>query len=131
MEHKGATKFADFENFAKTFALSTYQDLMGATQANKASLAGAARLKGSMLDAGGFEARRPPFGGFLPFSRRCRMTTQSWAWRFLRPSSASTRALRLTLADIAEYVSNKTKRTRLDESAAANLVAETLRVDRL
>jgi putative DNA methylase len=54
MEHKGATKFADFENFAKTFALSSYQDLMGATQANKASLAGAARLKGSMLDSGGF-----------------------------------------------------------------------------
>jgi len=40
-------------------------------------------------------------------------------------------ALRLTLADISEYVSNKTRRTRPDESAAANLVAETLRVDRL
>jgi putative DNA methylase len=54
MEHKGATKFADFENFAKTFALTSYQLLMGATQANKASLAGAARLEGKMMEPGGF-----------------------------------------------------------------------------
>lgn len=54
MEHKGTSKFADFENFAKTFALASYRDLMGSTLANKASLAGARHLKGKLMEAGGF-----------------------------------------------------------------------------
>ena len=131
MEHKGATKFADFENFAKTFALSTYQDLMGATQANKASLAGAAHLKGSMLDAGGFGGtplRRVLFAVFKTMQN----DDPKLGLAFLKTELGQDYwALRLTLADIAGYVSSKTKRTRPDESAAANLVAETLRVDRL
>jgi len=131
MEHKGATKFADFENFAKTFALSSYQDLMGATQANKASLAGAARLKGTMLDSGGFGGtplRRVLFAVFKTMQN----DDPKLGLAFLKTELGQDYwALRLTLADIAEYVSGKTKRTRPDESAAAHLVAETLRVDRL
>ncbi len=131
MEHKGATKFADFENFAKTFALSSYQDLMGATQANKASLAGAARLKGTMLDSGGFGGtplRRVLFAVFKTMQN----DDPKLGLAFLKTEFGQDYwALRLTLADIAEYLSGKTKRTRPDESAAAHLVAETLRVDRL
>ena len=48
------TKVADFQNFAKSFAFAAYADLMASTAANAASLAGAADLKGRMLDGDGF-----------------------------------------------------------------------------
>jgi putative DNA methylase len=54
MEAKGATKVADFQNFAKSFAYGDYATLMASTAANAASLAGAADLKGRMLDGEGF-----------------------------------------------------------------------------
>jgi putative DNA methylase len=54
MEAKGATKVADFQNFAKSFAYGDYASLMASTAANAASLAGAADLKGRMLDGDGF-----------------------------------------------------------------------------
>jgi putative DNA methylase len=54
MEAKGATKVADFQNFAKSFAFGDYTDLMSSTAANAARLAGAADLKGRMLDGEGF-----------------------------------------------------------------------------
>ena len=54
MEAKGATKVADFQNFAKSFAYGDYTTLMASTAANAASLAGAADLKGRMLDGDGF-----------------------------------------------------------------------------
>ena len=54
MELKGAAKVADFQNFAKSFAFGDYTSLMAATTANAASLAGAADLKGRMLEGEGF-----------------------------------------------------------------------------
>ena len=51
---QGRTKVADFQNFAKSFAYGDYADLMASTAANAASLAGAADLKGRMLDGEGF-----------------------------------------------------------------------------
>src|SRR5579872_568778 len=50
MEAKGATKVADFQNFAKSFAFPGYADLMASTTANDAALAGAADLKGRLLE---------------------------------------------------------------------------------
>ncbi|MCP1773662.1 anti-phage-associated DUF1156 domain-containing protein [Bradyrhizobium japonicum] len=131
MEHKGATKFADFENFAKTFALPTYQQLMGATQANKASLAGAIRLEGKMMEPGGFgetPLRRVLFAVYKTIQKDDPKVGLS----FLKTELGQDYwTVRLTLADMASYLSAKTVRTRPDESAAANLVAEALRVDRL
>jgi putative DNA methylase len=57
MEAKGSTKVADFQNFAKSFAFAAYADLMASTAANAAALAGAADLKGRMLDGEGFAER--------------------------------------------------------------------------
>jgi putative DNA methylase len=54
MQAKGSTKVADFQNFAKSFAFAAYADLMASTAANAASLAGAADLKGRMLNGDGF-----------------------------------------------------------------------------
>ena len=54
MEAKGATKVADFQNFAKSFAYGDYTSVMASSTANAASLAGAADLKGKMLDGEGF-----------------------------------------------------------------------------
>ena len=54
MEAKGATKVADFQNFARSFAYRDYAALMASTAANAARLAGAADLKGRMLDGEGF-----------------------------------------------------------------------------
>src|ERR1700674_534136 len=54
MEARGAAKVADFQNFAKSFAYGDYATLMASTAANAASLAGAADLKGRMLDGEGF-----------------------------------------------------------------------------
>jgi len=54
MEAKGTTKVADFQNFAKSFAYGDYATVMASTTANAASLAGAADLKGRMLDGEGF-----------------------------------------------------------------------------
>ena len=54
IEAKGSAKVADFQNFAKSFAFGDYASLMASTAANAASLAGAADLKGRMLEGEGF-----------------------------------------------------------------------------
>ncbi|MBR1030297.1 anti-phage-associated DUF1156 domain-containing protein [Bradyrhizobium liaoningense] len=131
MEHKGSTKFADFENFAKTFALASYRDLMGSTQANKACLAGAGQLKGKLMEAGGFghtPLRRVLFAVYKTMQE----DDPKVGLTFLKTEIGQDYwTARLTLAELADYLSAKTVRTRPDESAAANLVAEALRVDRL
>jgi putative DNA methylase len=132
VEHKGSTKFADFENFAKTFALSNYQELMGATQANKSSLAGAADLKGRHLGSAGFGVtplRRVLFAIYKTLQKDDPKEGLAFLKTELGPQDYWT--ARLTLADLVAYISVKTKKTRPKESVAANLVAEALRVDRL
>jgi hypothetical protein len=55
MESKCTTKVADFQNFAKSFAISDYASLMASTAANAASLKGAEDFKGVMLGGEGFD----------------------------------------------------------------------------
>ena len=49
MEARGAPKVADFQNFARSFALADHTRLMAETRANNASLAGAEDLKAKLL----------------------------------------------------------------------------------
>ena len=82
MEAKGATKVADFQNFAKSFAYGDYATLMASTTANAASLAGAADLKGRMLDGRGLCQDAAPASAVRGLED---------AWRRKIPSSASRR----------------------------------------
>lgn len=131
MEHKGSSKFADFENFAKTFALASYRDLMGSTQANKACLAGAGHLKGKLMEAGGF-GQTPLRRILFAVYKTMQEDDPKVGLAFLKTEIGQDYwTARLTLAELADYLSTKTSRTRPDESTAAHLVAEALRVDRL
>ena len=56
VEAQGSAKVADFQNFARSFAFPRYAELMASTAANAASLAGAAELKGRLLEDNGFAA---------------------------------------------------------------------------
>lgn len=133
MEAKGSAKVADFQNFAKSFAFAGYADLMASTTANAASLAGAADLKGRMLEGEGFggtQLRQVLFaiwktmeGKELDPKRgvillRSEYTTDYWQRR-------------QKLIALARYVAGKTARTRPDESAAAHELAEALTLDRV
>ena len=131
MEAKGATKVADFQSFAKSFAYQDYQSLMGSTEANNASLAGAADLKGRMLEGEGFAKtlmRKVLFAVWKTIEKedpKLGVTT-------LKTELGSDYwQLRQKLILLADYVYEKTKRTRPDESAAAHELAEALKVDRV
>ncbi len=80
MEAKGATKVADFQNFAKSFAYGDYAMVMASTAANAARLAGAADLKGRMLDG---EVPQDPVaaGAVRDLEDTRRPGTRSEAWR--------------------------------------------------
>ena len=61
-------RYADFQNFAKSFAYGEYASLMASTTANAAALSGAADLKGRMLEGDGFgntQLRQVLFGPLL------------------------------------------------------------------
>lgn len=131
MEAKGATKVADFQNFAKSFAFADYAALMGSTTANAASLAGAADLKGRMLDGDGFaktQLRQVLFAVWKTLEKgdpKLGVTT-------LRTEYAGDYwQRRQKLVGLAEYVAAKTRTTRLDESTAAHELAEALKLDRV
>jgi putative DNA methylase len=131
MEAKGATKVADFQNFAKSFTFADYTSLMGSTTANAASLAGAADLKGRMLDGDGFAKtllRQVLFSVWKTLEKgdpklgvtalRTEYTADYWQRR-------------QKLIGLAAYVAAKTKTTRADESGAAHELAEALKLDRI
>jgi putative DNA methylase len=133
MEAKGSAKVADFQNFAKSFAFSGYTELMASTAANAASLAGAATLKGRMLEGDGFagsQLRQVLFavwktmegGSFEPKRGVTVLKTEFSAdyWQH-----------RQKLIALASYIALKTKRTRPDESEAAHELAEALKLDRV
>ena len=131
MELKGATKVADFQSFAKSFAYADYAALMASTAANAARLAGAADLKGRMLDGDGFAAtllRKVLFAMWKTIEKedpKLGVTTLktelgSDYWQH-----------RQKLILLADYISKKTKKTREEESTAAHELAEALRVDRV
>jgi putative DNA methylase len=131
MAAKGATKVADFQNFAKSFAYGDYTTLMTGTAANAASLAGAADLKGRMLDGEGFaktQLRQVLFAVWKTLEKgepKLGVTT-------LRAEYAADYwQRRQKLMGLAEYVAAKTKTTRPEESAAAHELSEALKLDRV
>ncbi len=133
MEAQGSAKVADFQAFARSFAFAGYAELMASTTANAAALAGAADLKGRLLDGDGFAAsvlRQVLFAVWKtmetgqPEPRRglLMLKTEYTADYWQR---------RQTLIQLADYVALKTTRTRPVESAAAQELAEALRNDRV
>jgi putative DNA methylase len=133
MEAKGATKVADFQNFAKSFAFADYASLMGSTAANAASLAGAADLKGRMLDGDGFartQLRQVLFAIWKTLDGRERDPKRGVT--ILKTEyTADYWQRRQKLIGLAEYVAAKTKATRPEESSAAHELAEALKLDRV
>ena len=131
MEAKGASKVADFQNFAKSFAYGDYTSVMASTSANAATLAGAADLKGRMLDGEGFaktQLRQVLFAVWKTLEKsdpKLGVTTLRTEY----PADYWQR--RQKLIGLAEYVAAKTKNTRPIESAAAHELAEALKLDRV
>jgi putative DNA methylase len=131
MEAKGATKVADFQNFAKSFAFAGYEDLMASKAANAAALAGAADLKGRMLDGEGF-AKTPLRQVLFAIWKTLEKENPKLGVTTLKTEYAADYwQRRQKLIALAEYVAAKTKRTRPQESAAAHEVAEALKLDRV
>jgi putative DNA methylase len=133
MEAQGSAKVADFQNFARSFAFAGYADLMASTAANAAALAGAADLKGRLLDSDGFAAsvlRKVLLGVWKTMESS---TPQPRRGLDLLKSEyhADYWQRRQTLIALADYVALKTARTRPTESAAAQELAEALRNDRV
>jgi putative DNA methylase len=133
MEAKGSAKVADFQNFAKSFAFGGYAELMASTTANAASLAGAADLKGRMLEGEGFggsQLRQVLFAiwktmeGQEPDPKRGVTLLKA-------EYSADYWQRRQKLISLAGYIATKTARTRPEESAAAHELAEALKLDRV
>ena len=131
MESRGTTKFADYQDFARTFSVSDYADLMDSTKANAASLAGAGALKGRSLGGKGF--------GSSPLRRVLFATHKTMQKDDPRDGLAFLRTElgqeywthRAKLVALAKYVSAKTVRTRPVESSAADLLAQRLEVDKV
>jgi putative DNA methylase len=131
MGAKGATKVADFQNFAKSFAFAGYADLMASTAANAAALAGSADLKGRMLEGEGFaktQLRQVLFAIWKTLEKE----NPKLGMATLKTEYAKDYwHRRQKLIALAEYVAAKTKHTRPEESAAAHELAEALKVDRV
>jgi putative DNA methylase len=133
MEAKGSAKVADFQNFAKSFAFGGYAELMASTAANAAALAGAADLKGRMLQGQGFastQLRQVLFavwktmeGGQREPKRGVTVLRTEYAADYWQR--------RQKLIALTAYVAMKTARTRPEESAAAHELAEALKLDRV
>jgi putative DNA methylase len=104
---------------------------MASTAANAASLAGAADLKGRMLDGNGFATtllRQVLFAIWKTMERGDPKT----GVMVLRAEYASDYwARRQKLIGLAAYVAAKTARTRPEESAAAHELAEALKLDKV
>ncbi|WP_371819062.1 anti-phage-associated DUF1156 domain-containing protein [Roseococcus sp. SDR] len=133
MEAKGSAKVADFQNFAKSFAFADYAELMASTTANAASLAGASDLKGRMLDGDGFAAtplRQVLFAIWKTMEGKERDPKRG-VTLLKAEYTADYWQRRQKLIALAEYVEKKTARTRPDESAAAQELAEALKLDRV
>lgn len=131
MESKGTTKFADYQDFARTFSVADYADLMDSTKANAASLAGAGALKGRMLGGKGFGSsplRRVLFAVYKTMQK----DDPREGLAFLKTELGQDYWMnRAKLVVLAKYVSAKTARTRPIESSAADLLAQRLEVDKV
>jgi putative DNA methylase len=131
MEASGSTRFADYQDFARSFSFAEYDQLMDSTKANAASLAGAGVLKGRMLGANGFGSthlRRVLFAIFKTMQKDDPREGLAFLKTDLGQDYWPTR---MKLVELARYVSLKTSKTRPEESSAADLIAQRLEVDRL
>ncbi|MGU3463586.1 anti-phage-associated DUF1156 domain-containing protein [Methylobacterium sp. C33D] len=131
MESNGITRFADFQDFARTFSVADYADLMDSTKANSASLAGAGVLKGRMLGGKGFGSsllRRVLFATHKTMQKDDPREGLAFLKTELGQDYWPNRA---KLVSLAKYVSTKTARTRPIESSAADLLAQRLEVDKV
>jgi putative DNA methylase len=131
MQAKGSTKVADFQNFAKSFAFASYADLMASTAANAASLAGAADLKGRMLDGDGFAKTPLRQVLFAIWKTMERGDPKTGVMVLKAEYSADYWTHRQKLIGLAAYVAAKTARTGPEESAAAHELAEALKLDKV
>jgi len=131
MEARGVPKVADFQNFARSFALADHTRLMGETRANKAALAGAADLKAKLLKDADI-ASQPLFQLLFALWKAIEKNDPRVGVTQLRTHYGSDYwQQRQTLIALADYLANKTKTTRPDEAAAAAELTEALKVDRL
>ena len=131
MEAKGATKVADFQNFAKSFAFGDYASLMGSTTANAASLAGAADFKGRMLDGDGFAKTQLRQVLFAVWKTLEKSDPKLGVTTLRTEYAADYWQRRQKLIGLADYIAAKTKATRPKESIAAHELAEALKLDRV
>lgn len=136
MEAKGATKVADFQNFAKSFAYGDYASLMASTTANAASLKGAADFKGQMLasesdKSDGFAKTQLRQVLFAVWKTLEKENPKLGVTTFRTEYAADYWHRRQKLIALSDYIAAKTKRTRPEESAAAHELAETLKLDRV
>jgi len=130
MEARGSARVADFQNFAKSFAFTDYASLMGSTTANAACLAGAETLKGRAIGDPRL-ATQPLFQVLFAIWKTLEKGDPRVGVTLLKTEIAEYWSRRLRLADLADYVATKTARTRPEESKAAALLAEALKVDRV
>lgn len=131
MESKGATRYADYSDFAKTFSFQDYSDLLHSTKANAVSLAGADVLKGRFLGTKGFGSsplRRVLFAIFKTMQKE----NPHEGIAFLKTEFGQDYwSMRLKLVEFAKYVALKTSKTRPIESSSADLLAQRIEVDRI
>lgn len=131
MEAKGTTKAADFMDFAKTFSVPDYKEFMASTKANEAALAGAEALKAKGLGGSGFGSeplRRILFAVYKTIQK----DDPKDGLLYLRNELGSDYwTMRAKLIEFAKFIAAKTARTRPKESAAADLLAQKLEVDRV
>ena len=133
MEAKGSAKVADFQNFARSFAFGGYADLMASTTANAAALAGAADLKGGKLSGEGFwgtQLRQVLFAVWKTMETDQRDPKRG-VMMLKTEYSADYWQRRQKLIALSGYVALKTRRTRPEESASADELAEALKLDKV
>ena len=133
MEAKGSAKVADFQNFARSFAFGGYAELMASTTANAAALAGSADLKGGKLSGEGFwgtQLRQVLFAIWKTMETDQRDPKRG-VMVLKTEYAADYWQRRQKLIALAGYVALKTRRTRPEESAAADELAEALKLDRV
>lgn len=131
VEAKGSAKVADFQAFAKSFAYEEYADLMGSTAANDARLAGAADLRGRLLEGEGFAETQLRQVLFAIWKTIDKKGPKAGVEVLKQAYTADYWQRRQKLIALTEYVALKTKSTRQDESAAAGELSEALKVDRV
>jgi putative DNA methylase len=131
METRGPTRVADFQNFARSLAFADYAALMASTSAGAASLAGAADLKGRMLDGEGFGGSLLRHLLFAVWKTLENGDPKLGVTTLRTHYSADYWQRRRQLIGLAGYVADKTKTTRPQESRAAHELAEALMLDRM